>query len=160
MELLTTALVIVLLTAASAKPIGWRLHHDADITENDKLKEWRSWRFTESSNSKDSSSDSDQSLNSDESSESSKSKSSSEEDIDKTTVVVPTTAMITVTTADRSTLTPEPDTASTDEPTITVTTPPTVPTTDVVVTSPGNVTHCVTKEIPTPAPVTENRGDN
>ncbi|XP_044029939.1 secretory calcium-binding phosphoprotein 8 [Siniperca chuatsi] len=158
MKLLTTALVIVLLTTASAKPTGWRRHHDADIADNgwkkgllDGKHGWSS-RSTESSSYKDSSSES---RESNESSESESSEESSEEVLitDQTTPVVTTTAMSTITTGDGSMLTPEPDTMSTDEPTITVTTPLTTPT-------PGSVSHCITEEIPTPVSITENRGDN
>ncbi|XP_076614700.1 uncharacterized protein LOC143338293 [Chaetodon auriga] len=162
MELLTATLVIALLTTASAKPIGWRLHYDADITDNDVMQgcldrnDWWSWWCTEVSSYKDSSSESDQSQESWESSESSESQSSEEssEEVlitDHTTPVMTTTDMTTISPGDGSTLTPEPGAMSTDEPDVTVT-PPAKTTT--------SVTHCVTEDIPTAAPITENRGDN
>lgn len=49
---------------------------------------------------------------------------------------------------------------STDEPNMTATPKPVTKTTPVVDTTLGDVTHCFTEEIPTTAPVTENRGDN
>ncbi|XP_051269107.1 secretory calcium-binding phosphoprotein 8 [Dicentrarchus labrax] len=175
MELLTTALVIVLLTTASAKPIGRRRHYDADITENDRLQglSGRNYWWYQSSSPEDSSSDSDQSLDSRESSQSSESQSSesqssesqsseesSSEEVlitNQTTPVMTTTTKTTITTGEGSALTPEPETMGTDEPTVT---PPPETTTTPVATSPSNVTNCVTVEIPTAAPITENRGDN
>ncbi|XP_026152436.1 osteocalcin 2-like [Mastacembelus armatus] len=71
-----------------------------------------------------------------------------------------TAATATVTMGDRSTLTVEPDTVSTDEPLVTdSTTLPATPTMSIA-TSTSNVTHSVTKDIPTAAPITESRGDN
>lgn len=154
--------------------IGLRRHYDADITDNDRMQGWLegngwlSWRSTESSSYGDSSSESHHSLDSSsessesESSESESSEESSEELLitDQTTPAVTTTAMTTITTGDGSTLTPEPDTVSTGETNVTATPPGQVPTTPAGVTSPGNVTHCVTELIPTAAPITENRGDN
>lgn len=143
--------------------IGWRHHYDADITDNDWKQGWldRFRWLIESSRFEDSSSESDQSLESCESGESSESQSSEEssEEVliaDQTTPVMTTTHMTTITTADGSTLTPEPDTMSTDEPNVTVTPPPAMMTTP----SPADVTHCITEEIPTTIPITENRGDN
>ncbi|KAM6901141.1 uncharacterized protein PEZ65_019321 [Lycodopsis pacificus] len=166
MQFLITALAIVLVsTTASAKPIGWPRHHDADIADNDLTQGWLDGnnRSPGSSRYEDSSSESRESSESSESSESRSSEESSQEDLftDQTTPVVIDTATTTIATVDGSTSTPEPDTVTTDESTVRVTSPPpATPATPVASTSPGCVTHCFTVEIPTAAPITENRGDN
>ncbi|XP_040013669.1 secretory calcium-binding phosphoprotein 8 [Xiphias gladius] len=164
MKLLTTALVIILLTTTSAKSIRRRWRHDADVAGNDMKQIWldgngRFWWPNESSNNRDSSSESEESSESSESSESQSSEESSEEVLvtDQTTAPMTTAAMTTaamtsVTMEEGSTVTPESGTSNTDKPNVTETMP--------IATSPGDVTHCVTEEIPTAFPVTETRGDN
>ncbi|CAG5867199.1 unnamed protein product [Menidia menidia] len=151
MELLKTALIIILFTATSAKPI--RQYHDADIADKDQthgllcgINKLFSLNMSEDS---------------DESSESLSSEESSEEAIITTELpplVMTTTAMAIFTSGDGSTFVPEPDTANTEEPTMTV-----IKTT-VNTTVPEDHTSsctslCFTEEIPTPAPITETRGD-
>ncbi|XP_069562310.1 secretory calcium-binding phosphoprotein 8 [Brachyistius frenatus] len=162
MEFLKTALVIAFLTTTSATPMGRRRHHDADITDQDRTQGWLNGndrqfsRFSHSSSQEDSSESSES-----QSSESQSSESSSEEIIipDPTTPAVTTAAMTTIITAEGSTFTPEPDAngtivMETTPLTATLTPPP------INVTSPCNVTGCVIIDIPTPTPITENRGDN
>ncbi|XP_030292246.1 secretory calcium-binding phosphoprotein 8 [Sparus aurata] len=162
MALLTSALVIVLLTTASAKPIRWRWHHDADIPDNYGKQgwldrnSWWSWWCSDSSGYEDSSEterETDQSLESWESSESSESQSSEEssEEVlttDPTTPAVSTTATSATTMGDGGVLSTEQTTMSSTTPNVTP--PPGITTTPV----------CVTHLIPTTAPTTENRGDN
>lgn len=159
MEFLTTALITVLLTTASAKPIVQSWHHDADIRNRGLLSGWLEqnalWS-SESSQSVESSSleDSIESVESKESRQSSESESSEEssEEIftwQTTPPIRPTAAM--TTRRDKSTLTPEPGTASTDGPNVEETTPLLV-----TVLIPGGVTD----ESPSVIPVTDNRGDN
>lgn len=156
-------------------------HHDADIPE-------RSWRHgwldrhmyrqisrSNESKYKGSFSESDQSSDSSaqESADSSESRSSEESSKEvvitqttraTTTRTMTTDSMITfavtdVTTGEMSTSTLEPE-IDTDRPVVAETTPPAgTPTTPAPESSTG-VTHCVTKDIPTEGPITENRGDN
>ncbi|XP_071374608.1 secretory calcium-binding phosphoprotein 8 [Centroberyx affinis] len=92
------------------------------------------------------------------SSESQSSEESSEEVFAVTTLNTPTAAMTTISRGD----TTEPDVMSTEGPTMEnlTPTPAATPATPAVVTTPGAVTDCVTHDIPTPTPITDNRGDN
>ncbi|XP_060918038.1 uncharacterized protein LOC132992622 [Labrus mixtus] len=160
MKLLAIAVVIVLLTTASAKPFRGRWGHKGDIRDNgNKYRKqgwvkWWNWWCNQTSSEEGSSSD-----HSEESSESSE--DSSEEVLipDLTTpVMTTTTTMSTITTQDKSTLSPGPVTVTTHQPTASP--PATTPTTPVMVTSPISVTQNVTQGSPTAAPITDNRGDS
>lgn len=171
MEFLTYTLLIVLLTTSSARPFGRGTFHDADIIDSHFMQGLLDGKYlwpmqSDESSSHKVSSESDQLLDSSESSESSSSSSSSEEDsseeiliTDQTTPAVTTADMTTVTRGDGGNLTTEPDTPSTDMP-IVSTPPPGTLTTPVAVTSPGDVTLCVTHVIPTAVTTTISRGDN
>ncbi|XP_075993058.1 secretory calcium-binding phosphoprotein 8 [Genypterus blacodes] len=151
MKLLTAALMVVALTAASAKPTGRFQRQDADIRDKDAALTWRqmneswsseSWESNpDSSESWESNSDSSESWESD--SDSSESQESSEESSEEVFTdqtrppVPPTTAMTTVSRGDGGTPTPDPDMSSTAGP-----------------------TECFTEEIPTIVVITNNRGDN
>ncbi|AWP14912.1 Hypothetical protein SMAX5B_003007 [Scophthalmus maximus] len=183
MKLQTTALVMVLLATTSAKPARWHRLSDADIADTDLKHGWLDgndnnwlWGLMESHNHRDSSSESSESSESSDSSESQSSEESSEEvpvtnqtppPVATTAAAVTTTAgamttdadaMMTSTaeamtsTGDGRQQTPEPGAITTDRTTGTEATP--------VATSPGDVTHCVTEDIPTASAVTDNRGDN
>lgn len=167
MELLTTTLVIVLLTTtASAKPMGLRRHHDADITENNWRHGWLHENRRWISRSSESHSESSESQSSEESRSSEESQSSEELLTTKgTTEVVPTDTMTTasmtgITSGDGSTLAPEPGTIVLNTTLVMETTPqPEILSTPGNVTQPCNATQCFTDVIPTAVPIT-NRGDN
>ncbi|XP_040914121.1 secretory calcium-binding phosphoprotein 8 [Toxotes jaculatrix] len=172
MKLLTAALVIILLTTISAKPFRSHRLHDADISDSHMRRRWpdghnRFLRLAESSSYEHSSPESDESAKSSDSSQSNSSDDDSSEEVTDqtpppvttdamtttavtTTAVTTTAAITTVTMEDNSTITTEPGTMNTNMP---------IETTPVTMT-PGNVTLCVTKDIPTEPPITENRGDN
>lgn len=157
--------------------ISHQRHHDADIPDRGLRQGWLDRdmyrhvsRSTESSKYKDSSSDSDQS--SDSSSEESRSSEGSSKEVDLTTqattfavTTMTTDSMITstmtdVTTGGRSTITPQTETDNTDKPIERETTPLAGTTSTSIPESSTSVTHCVTRDIPTDAPITDNRGDN
>ncbi|XP_029921805.1 probable serine/threonine-protein kinase DDB_G0286627 [Myripristis murdjan] len=169
MELLTSAFVIVLLTTASAKPIGLS-RHDADIPDTDvplelfdmnarhSSESWESDESTDSSRShltfldltrSDESSESHSSESS--SSESSSSEDSSEE---RFVTVPPTTAgpATAMTTERRG------DALSTNGPIVIDVTPP-APTPPAATPAVGTTPGATTPEIQTAAPITGNRGD-
>ncbi|KAF3702318.1 hypothetical protein EXN66_Car018006 [Channa argus] len=170
MELLTTAVLIVLLTTTSAKPISRHPHQDADIRDRDsrrvRLNGKKMWSL-EFSNFKGSSSESEDSDSSDSSGNDSSSSSSEEvtrkprptpTTNTKTTAFMTTAPMTVVTEGEKITPTPEPDTGSTDGPIVTTPLPGTPRT--LIATLPTNLTHCVTIEFQTTAPITEGRGDS
>uniref|UniRef100_A0A1A8QTF9 Uncharacterized protein n=2 Tax=Nothobranchius TaxID=28779 RepID=A0A1A8QTF9_9TELE len=156
MELLKITLLFVLVATISAKPTP----PDADIPDEDQSQETNSG--TEKSSSSTVSKDSKESTDSNSSEES----NSTEEDPDvltgPPTVVMTTVAMTTITSGDGSTMTPEPGTAGTagtSGPTAMVIDTTVETGTAPDVTTPCNTTLCFTEKVPTPAPVTQNRGD-
>ncbi|KAF7217688.1 uncharacterized protein [Nothobranchius furzeri] len=153
MELLKITLLFVLVVIISAKPTP----PDADIPDEDQSQETTSG--TETSSSSTGSKDSKESTESNSLEESNSSEEGPDVLTGPPTVVMTTVAMTTTTSGDGSTMTPEPGTAGTSGPTAMVIDTTVETGTAPDVTTPCNTTLCFTEKVPTPAPVTQNRGD-
>ncbi|RVE65420.1 hypothetical protein OJAV_G00116400 [Oryzias javanicus] len=147
MELRKVALVIILLSAACAKP--HHLYHDADIPDRDHSSELMARVHKLHLQHMSEGSKSSESLSSEESSE--ETEDTTEEPTDP--LVMTTAPMTTLTSGDGDTLPPEPGMNST-EPTMM----PELETISLFVNDTTPCTSCFTEEIPTVAPVTD-RGD-